>query len=296
MDRQSGLRPVTSGERILGIWLLIISALFFSTAGVFSKGVSADAWTIIFWRGIFAAISALLYLLVIGRLRDEVRDFKMPAIALPAIALSVIYASGTAAFIPAFKLTSIANVALIWAAAPVLAGALSWWLFGQRVSLGFVLACMVVVGGTFVIVFGSFGGAGLVGDLLALWMTLMMVLIMMIYRRFPDTPATLPTVAASLLLMPMSLYFSEPLAAAPGEIGLMALFGITFVIASITLAQGSKFLLPGETALLSVSESPWAILLAILFLAEWPSMQTVIGGAIIMAAVLWYQVTALRRG
>ena len=43
MDRQSGLRPVTSGERILGIWLLIISALFFSTAGVFSKGVSADA-------------------------------------------------------------------------------------------------------------------------------------------------------------------------------------------------------------------------------------------------------------
>ena len=290
MNRRAALRPVTSGERVLGIWLVVISAIFFSTAGVFSKGVAADAWTIIFWRGIFAAACGFIYLLVIGRLRDEVRDFKAPSIAV-----SIVYASGTAAFIPAFKLTSIANVALIWSTAPVLAGLFAWWLFGQRVSFGFAMACAAVLGGTLVIVYGSFGGAGFVGDLLALWMTMMMVLIMMIYRRFPDTPSTLPTVAASILLLPVSLYFSEPLAAAPAEIALMALFGVTFVIASITLAQGSKFLSPGETALISVSETPWAILLAILFLAEFPSMQTVIGGTIIMAAVLWYQVMALRR-
>lgn len=290
MNRRAALRPVTSGERVLGIWLVVISAIFFSTAGVFSKGVATDAWTIIFWRGIFAAACGFIYLLVIGRLRDEVRDFKAPSIAV-----LIVYASGTAAFIPAFKLTSIANVALIWSTAPVLAGLFAWWLFGQRVSFGFAMACAAVLGGTLVIVYGSFGGAGFVGDLLALWMTMMMVLIMMIYRRFPDTPSTLPTVAASILLLQVSLYFSEPLAAAPAEIALMALFGVTFVIASITLAQGSKFLSPGETALISVSETPWAILLAILFLAEFPSMQTVIGGTIIMAAVLWYQVMALRR-
>jgi drug/metabolite transporter (DMT)-like permease len=127
-------------------------------------------------------------------------------------------------------------------------------------------------------------------------MTLMMVLIMMIYRRFPETPTTLPTVGASLFLLPISWHFSDPLSAAPDEIALMALFGITFVIASITLAQGSKLVMPGETALLSISESPWAIILAILFLAEWPSMQTVIGGTVILSAVLWYQVMALRRG
>jgi drug/metabolite transporter (DMT)-like permease len=291
MDRRTGLRPATSGERILGIWLVVVSAIFFSTAGVFSKGVSADAWTIIFWRGIFAVACGLAYLLVIGRLKTELRDFKTPAIAF-----SVIYASGTAAFIPAFKLTSIANVALIWSAVPVFAGALSWLVFGQRVSFGFVLACVAVIGGTFIIVYGSIGESGLMGDLLALWMTLMVVLIMMIYRRFPETPVTLPTVGASILLLPICWYFSDPLSAAPDEIALMALFGITFVIASVTLAQGSKFLSPGEAALLSVSESPWAILLAILFLARWPSSQTVIGGTIILSAVLWYQVTALRKG
>ena len=291
MDRRTGLRPVTSGEWILGIWLVAVSAFFASTAGVFTKGVSADAWTIIFWRGIFAAACGFIYLLVIGRLRDEVRDFKAPSIAV-----SIVYASATVAFILAFKLTSISNVALIWSAIPVLAGALSWLLFGERVSLGFVLACTAVIAGTFIIVYGSFGQSGFTGDLLALWVTLMMALMMIIYRRFPETPNTLPTVGACLLLIPISWFMSDPFAATWDEIGLMGLFGITFMVASITLAQGSKFVVPGETALLSVSESPWAILLAILFLAEWPSMQTVIGGAIIMAAVLWYQVTALRRG
>jgi len=291
MNRRTGLRPVTSWERFLGIWLLIISAIFFSTAGVFSKGISADAWTIIFWRGIFAVACGLLYLVVIGRLWDEVRRFRGSAIAL-----SLIYASGTAAFIPAFKLTSIANVALIWSTAPVLAGLFAWWLFGQRVSFGFAMACAAVLGGTFIIVYGSFGGSGLAGDLLALLMTLMMVLIMMVFRRFPETPATLPTVSSSVLLLPICWYLGDPFVAEPAEIALMALFGVTFVIASITLAQGSKFLSPGETALLSISESPWAIILAMLLLAEFPSMQTVIGGSIIMASVLWYQSTAFRKG
>ena len=44
-----------AGGRPLGIGLIIVSALFFSTAGVFTKGVSADAWSVIFWRGVFAA-------------------------------------------------------------------------------------------------------------------------------------------------------------------------------------------------------------------------------------------------
>ena len=127
-------------------------------------------------------------------------------------------------------------------------------------------------------------------------MTLMMVLIMTIYRRWPETPVTLPTVAASLLLLPLGWGLGDPAAASAGQIALMALFGLTFVVASVTLAGGSTHLAPGEAALVSVSETPWAILLAGLVLAEWPSTQTALGGAVIMAAVLWYQVTALRRG
>jgi len=279
------------GGTARGVLLVAVSAAFFSTAGLFSKGIAADAWSIIFWRGVFAVAGAVAWLLVTGRIRDEAARF-----GGPSVALAVIYAAGTAAFIPALKLTSVANVALIWSAAPILAGALGWWIFGQRMTVGFMLACASVLAGTAIIVRGSFGGSGLSGDLLALWMTLMMVLIMIIYRRWPGTPVTLATVAASLLLLPFGWGLGDPASASAWQIAMMALFGLTFVVASVTLAGGSTWLAPGETALVSVSETPWAILLAGLVLAEWPSPQTALGGTVIMAAVLWYQVTALRRG
>ena len=201
---------------------------------------------------------------------------------------------GNGGLIPAFKLTSVANVADLVGGAGSGRGA---WLvdFGQRMTAGFMLACQRS-GRHRDHCPGVLGGSGLSGDLLALWMTLMMVLIMIIYRRWPGTPVTLPTVAASLLLLPVCWVLGDPASASAGQIALTALFGLTYVVASVTLAGGSACLAPGETALVSVSETPWAILLVGLGLAEWPSTQTAIGGTVIMAAVLWYQVTALRRG
>ena len=215
------------GSTAKGVLLVAVSAFFASTAGLFSKGIAADAWSIIFWRGVFVILSSLLWLAMTGRLRNEARRFRGSALAV-----AVLYAAATGAFIPAFKLTSGANV----------------------------------------------------------------VLIMTIYRRFPETPAALPIVGASLLLLPVCWVLGDPASASAGQIALTALFGLTYVVASITLAGGSACLAPGETALVSVSETPWAILLVGLVLAEWPSTHIAIGGTVIMAAVLWYQVTALRRG
>ena len=86
-----------------GVLLVCISSLVFSTAGLFTKGVSADAWAVIFWRGLSAALFSLVFVSLRGRLRDEWRRFKWPALLA-----TLISASGTAAFIPAFKLTTVA--------------------------------------------------------------------------------------------------------------------------------------------------------------------------------------------
>ena len=72
--------PITGhllqGGRPLGVMLIIASTLFFSTAGVFTKGVYADAWSVIFWRGVFAALLGILYLGMIGRLRTAMRRMR----------------------------------------------------------------------------------------------------------------------------------------------------------------------------------------------------------------------------
>ena len=49
--------------RTSDVILVIISAIVFSSAGIFTKGVDTEAWGVIFWRGLSAAIFTFGYLL-----------------------------------------------------------------------------------------------------------------------------------------------------------------------------------------------------------------------------------------
>ena len=284
-----------AGKRHIGVMLILLSAFLYSPVGIFSKGVDADSWSIIFWRGVVAAPAGVLYLMVIGKLGGE--WCRLQRNARFCLLVVVLQACATAAYIASFKLTSVANVALIWGASPVIAALIGWLLLGEAITKSFLVAVGLVVAGNAVIVFGSASGqvaSGLSGDGLALLMTVLLVSSTIVYRYRPDMPSTLPTVAATLVLMLVAPLLSSPFTVPLDEIVISALGGVSFVMACITLFEGAKYLAPGETALLCITEIPWAIILAILVLAEYPSAETMAGGAVIMAAVLWYQWRALR--
>jgi drug/metabolite transporter (DMT)-like permease len=46
----------------LGLLLVTASAIAWSTAGYFTRLVPLDSWTLLFWRGLFAASGLLLYM------------------------------------------------------------------------------------------------------------------------------------------------------------------------------------------------------------------------------------------
>ena len=271
-------------SRATGILLVVISALVFSSAGIFTKGVSTGAWGVIFWRGLAAAAFTLTYMALRGTLLAEIRAF-----GKPALAVTLMGASGTAAFIPAFKLTSVANVALIYGAAPFVAAGLAWAFIAERPSRKVSIASMLGLGGVIIIVSGSLGGSHFVGDLLAFWMTLMMSGVIVIYRCFPDTTAALPAALSSIVLLPFALVFGGPIVAVTQELPVLIAFGLIFAVASVTLSEGARRLPASETALLSTLEMPLAPILALLILSEVPSNQTTIGGTVILLAVLWSQ-------
>lgn len=275
--------PVLSPRR-LGIVLVVISALVFSLAGVFTRGVSSAAWDIIFWRGLAAAGFTLAYLALRGHLRDEIRAF-----GKPALLVAVLSALGTSAFIPAFKLSSVANVALIYASAPFVAAFLAWVLVRELPKRRVMIAAGLAMGGVALIVGGTSGGAHIAGDALALVMTVMMAGVMVVYRFAPATTAALPAAVSSLFLLPLGWYFGDPLAVPPGELPVLVLFGLVFAVASVTLSEGARRLPASETALISTLEVPLAPTLAILMLNEWPGVWAVVGGTLILGAVVWSQ-------
>ncbi|CAN0604643.1 unnamed protein product, partial [Ectocarpus sp. 12 AP-2014] len=190
--------------------------MVFSTAGIFTKAVDAAAWDIIFWRGVSASVFTVGYLALRGALLREVKLF-----GRPALAVAVMMGAGTAAFIPAFKLSSVANVALIYGAAPFLAALLAWGYLRELPSLTVALASVAAFAGVALVVSGSFAGVAWQGDLLALFMTLMMAGTMVVYRARPATTAALPATLSSVLLLPPAFYLGEPFSVTPVEVPLL---------------------------------------------------------------------------
>ena len=273
-----------SQQHAIGVMLVTVSALVFSSAGIFTRAADAGAWTVIFWRGLFAAILTTVLIAWRGQLKKEFADM-----GISGLAVAIVGASATAAFLTAFKLTAIANVAMIWASAPLFAALLAYLAVGERLSTSKIAAAIVAMGGVAVITGSSIGSFNLTGDLLALGMTLGMAVCMVIYRRWKHTPAAGPAALSSLLLLPVCIVFEDVLAVSSRDLVILACFGLAFAVASVTMMEGVKRIPAGEAALIGTLETPIAPVLAYLFFAEVPVAAALAGGAIILAAVIFSQ-------
>ncbi|RVU38692.1 DMT family transporter [Hwanghaeella grinnelliae] len=269
--------------RFKGAFLVVASAVLFASAGVFTKLIPSDAWTILFWRGLIAAVFLGALMAMRGSLRDQILRMGWSGFAAACVS-----SLGSVAFIPAFKETTVANVTLIYTSAPFLAAFVAWIWMREKPSR----RCMAAAGAALVGVAVIFGapapGVSVTGDLFALWMTLCMSVAMVIYRRYPATPAVGPMVLSSLMLLPVAVLFSDPFEVPLGEVPMLTAFGLCFALASVALLSGAKLLPSSETALLSIMETPLAPLLAWLLLAETPSLRCLAGGVLIIAALIWY--------
>ena len=284
----------TRSEYYVGAFLVVMSAITFSTAGLFTKGVEAGSWDVIFWRGIFAAALTTVWTINRGTLRQNFFGMGYSGLrqnffgmGYSGLAIAVVGALGTAAFIPSFKLTAIANVSLIYAVSPLIAALLAWFVIGEKVSSRTMAGCVGALLGVAVIVWGSLGRISLIGDLLALWITTAMALIMVIYRKYPDTPGAGLAALSAVLLLPFAGIFGNPFYVESTEVFVLSAFGLLFAIASVTLAEGAKRVPSGQTALLSTLETPPAPVFAFILLTEIPSIATFLGGSVVLVAVLF---------
>lgn len=267
-------------NRKKGIVLLLVSASFFSFSGIFVKGVSASAADVVFWRALFGAIFMFLWVYFSGRWKTElVLNRQVSLLA----SLAVIC---TTTFLMSFKFTSIANVAILYAATPLFAGAFGWVILSEKFPLREILLSILALFGVGVVVFGSLGTVNLLGDTLAIVMSITLALIIVIFRKYPDTSSGAVNVYSCVALVLLFSFFSEPFNVPILEVGILAVFAVFFIVAYVTLQEGSKILPPALVSLLSIMETPLAPVWAWLVLSEIPSAMTVLGGSIIMFAVV----------
>jgi drug/metabolite transporter (DMT)-like permease len=266
-----------------GVFLIILSAVAYSSAGFFTRLIHLDAWTMLFWRGLFAGLMILCVILVQER-GQTVRAIR--AVGRPGLAAALCSTTATILYLNAFRRTSVADVAVIFAAAPFFTAGLGWLWLGLTEAWATLVASLFALLGVGIMVGGAATQGHLIGDVLAFGMTALMAVMMLIIRQQQQT-SMLPAACLSALLCPLLVWpFASPFAVGGGDMLKLFLFGTTqFGLGLVFLVLGGRLVSATENALLNTLETPLAVAWVWVCFAEVPPITSFIGGIVVMAAV-----------
>ena len=268
----------------IGTLLIAASAVVFSTAGLFTRLIDLDAWTMLFWRGLFGGLSIAGY--VVWR-EGRGAPATLRVIGRDGLLVALCSALATVCFLNALRLTSVADVLVIGATAPFLTAAMAWAWIGEREDMTTLIASLVAVLGVVVMMGGVQEESRLLGNLLALGMTGFLSLMMVILRKRRGIDMLPATGLSAFLCAVIVLPFAHPAAAQGEAFALLVLFGsVQFGLGLILMTLGSRLVSATRAALISVLDTPLAPLWVWLAFGDTPAVATLAGGAIVLAAVV----------
>jgi drug/metabolite transporter (DMT)-like permease len=267
-----------------GTALVCASVVIWGMGGLFTRLLPFDLWTIIFWRGLFAAIFIGGYAWFRYGSALSVAILKA---GFDGVVITVSIAAAIILFPAAFQHTSIANAFMILAALPFITVAIAWVWLRERLSTATLIASAVALSGVFVMVGPSAGGPRL-GDGLAAAGTVAQAVATVAIRRNPNV-AMLPMAWTAIVL---SVVVALPLAEHIWDLTLRDyLVAVGFALGPMTLGMmlyviGSALIPAALSALIGVAEAPIGALWAWVGIGEAPTVGTIVGGGIVLASVV----------
>jgi drug/metabolite transporter (DMT)-like permease len=139
----------------------------FQLSRIFTRLIHLDAWTVPFWRGLFAGLIILCVIVAQERPRTVAA---IRAIGRPGLIVALCSTAATILYINALRHTSVADVAVIFATAPFIIAGLGWIWLGIKEPWATLIASLAVLLGVGIMVGGAAAEGRLVGDVLAIWM------------------------------------------------------------------------------------------------------------------------------
>jgi drug/metabolite transporter (DMT)-like permease len=271
-----------AGQHRRGRLYVALAAVAWSTAGLFQRELSVGIGTQLAGRAFFAVLGLFTFVAIAER-GALVRGFR--SIGRSGLVIAALMAVSSGAFIVALNYTTVANVLFMQALAPVLAAVLGTFV-GEPVSRRTWVAMTVAVLGVGLMVGGP-DHPSLAGVSLSLLMSVSFAAVIVITRHRRDVSMAPATCLSQLLV----LLFAAPFAR-PGEIGgrdlaLLAGLGITQIgLGLIFLSLGARLIPAAEVALITLLEIVLGPLWVWIALSERPGTATLVGGAIVLGAVL----------
>jgi drug/metabolite transporter (DMT)-like permease len=270
------------------------AAIVWSTGGLIVRHVDAESWTIVFWRGAFAALTLLVYL----GARDGRNMFALfRGLGWGGLGVAVCFGTASLSFVIALQHTSVAIILFVQSAAPLVAGVLAWLWLGERMTWVKVAAMLIALVGVGIAVSDQGGTDGdVLGIALSVVIMICFALATVLVRRFSHVRMTPATCLSALWLVAVGGTMGSPASVDGTELVLLFLFGACQLgIGFILFTTGARLIPAGEAILLSLLETVLGPIWVWVWptLHEYPGDYALIGGALVIAAVIWNTVAEM---
>ena len=267
--------------------LVFLSALMWSFGGTIARFIHVDdSWTVVFWRSLWAVAFLVAFMLWRDGPRGTAKLFR--DMGLPGLGVALCFATASTSFVVALAYTTVANILLMQAGVPLLAALLAWLLFRERVGPATWVAIAAVITGVAIMVSESLDGAvSPIGDGLALLIAVMFSVATVITRRFAHVRMVPANCLAALLACAFAASQASQFAVSGRDMGFLFVFGVVNLgIGLAFFAMGARLVPAAIAALLGTFEPILGPIWVWLVHSEVPSVRTIIGGTVVVTALL----------
>ena len=276
-------------NKIPGTILVLMGALCLSFGGIIVKSFEgANLWQILFWRQFFFSIVVALYLLVTFK-KNFFKSFHDSG--LPGIVAGLFLGVGFSAYVFAMFHTTVANTLFIISTETIFLALFGYIFLKEKINLVTFISIIMGMSGVLIIIGSSLSiqsASQFLGNIVAFIMPISFAVLIVIVRKYPKVDMVPSQFVAGIFAALIGYLIAGKLSISSHDLFLGFLAG-TFQIGFgfIMITIGSRTTPAAVVGILMLTEAVFGPLWAWFFINEIPPISVLVGGGIIISAILF---------
>ena len=271
--------------KIPGYILCLLGGFFLSWGGLIIRSFETqDMWQILLIRSLFFVITLIIFLvLTYGINTTEI----VKRSGFPAIVAGLFLSLSFVAYIAAMSMTTVANVVFIISTQTIFLAIFGYLFLKEKISLKGFIAIFLALIGMIVMVGNSINQGTLLGNVISFAIPINFTILVMIIRKFPELDMIPAIFYSGIFSGIYGLFLSSSLTFSMNDIIMGFLLGVPqLAFGFICVTIGTKTTQAVTVGLLMLLETIFAPIWVWIFLNEVPPLSVLIGGLIIISAVV----------
>jgi len=280
---------LTLPNKIPGSILVILGAICLSFGGIIVKSFEgASLWQILFWRQFFFILIVAFYLLIVYQKNFFVTFYKS---GIPGLVAGLFLGLGFSSYVFAMYYTTIANTLFIITTETIFLAFFGYIFLKEKINFITFISILLGMSGVLLIIGSSLSmqnSEQFFGNIVAFVMPISFAVLIIIVRKYPKTDMVPAQFTAGVMAALIGFLVAGKLSISPHDLFLGFLAG-TFQIGFgfILITIGSQTTPAAVVGVLMLTEAVLGPIWAWLFINEIPPISVIIGGGIIISAILF---------